>query len=561
MTTGYYTASHDFVRLEKLPFTLREIDGNTVGELGGREWAAMSTARVMRAAQTFFDLPSPSVGGASRVGRAKIETSELGPLLARKPIAVYEDSDSGLLRVQYREIVLRFKPDTPLKRRVEILEASGLKLRSRHPLLPDQIIAYDAERRQTGDDLVRAAARLAETDGVAFATPNFVSQYRRDARRGGSRPPRSQWHLAIVGAANAWKTTRGKASITIAILDDGVDVAHPDLRANIRRRPDRGERRDLYGRDFFLRDTDTGHFDPRPKRFRAPFDRMRGNDIHGTCCAGIAAARGPHVYGIAPSCRILPVKIFHADDLAADAQVADAIRYAALHADVLSCSWDGPRSPDLEFAIRDAHALGRNGRGAIVVGASGNERDARVGYPASDPNAIAVGASTDRELLAAYSNRGVQLCVVAPSDGGDHAIFTTDVSAGGRGFNTGTQVAGGNDGLCTNDFGGTSSATPLVAGLCALLLSIDAKLSLAQIRGVLKATSRKIGPASAYDPNGHSTSYGWGRIDAAAAVAMVAEAAKARLKRPAAKSRTRRVTAAREARELRVAAQRAAPRR
>ena len=275
---------------------------------------------------------------------------------------------------------------------------------------------------------------------------------------------------------------------------------------------------------------------------------MTGNDIHGTCCAGVAAARGPHAFGIAPRCRILPVKIFHADDLAPDAQVADAIRYAAQHADVISCSWSGPRSPDLEFALRDALALGRGGRGAIVVGASGNEDDSRVGYPASDPNVIAVGASTDEEVLAWYSNRGVQLWVVAPSDGGDLGVFTSDVSASGRGFNTGTQAAGGRNGLCTNDFGGTSSATPLVAGLCALLLSIDATLSLAQIRAVLKATSRKIGPASAYDPNGHSTRYGYGRIDAAAAVAMVAEPLRKKGKRPAPKARPRAAAGGREPR-------------
>ena len=364
-----------------------------------------------------------------------------------------------------------------------------------------------------------------------------------------------------MGAAEAWRTTRGSPAITIAIVDDGIDVAHPDLRANIRRRPDRGERRDLYGRDFFLRDTDAGHFDPRPKRFRAPFEQMSGNDIHGTCCAGIAAARGPHAYGIAPRCRILPVKIFHADDLAPDAHVADAIRYAARYADVLSCSWSGPRSPDVEFALRDAMARGRAGRGAIVVGASGNEDETRVGYPASDPNVIAVGASTDRELSAWYSNRGVQLWVVAPSNGGALAVFTSDVSADGRGFNTGTQTAGGRDGLCTNDFGGTSSAAPLVAGLCALLLSIDKTLTLAQIRAVLKATSRKIGPASAYDPNGHSTRYGYGRIDAAAAVALAAKTGRAKHKRGAPESRTRGAAATHETRELPLSAQRATPRR
>jgi len=561
MTIGYYTAAHDFVRLERLPFTLRELDGQPAGELSGRGFAAMATARVMRAAQSFFDLPTPSRGRTSRVGDERVRRDELAQLLSRKPIAVYEDTDSGLLRVQYREVVVRFKPETSARRRAEILGESGLSLRSRSPLAPDQIVAYDAERRQTGDDLVRAAARLAETDGVAFATPNFVSQYRRGARTARPRPPRSQWHLPLVGAFAAWRTTRGKPSITIAIVDDGVDLAHPDLRANLRVRPDPRERRDKSGRDFFLRDTDPGHFDPSPKRFRAPFDRMSGNDIHGTCCAGVAAARGPHAFGIAPRCRILPVKVFHADDLAPDAQVADAIRYAARHADVISCSWSGPRSPDLEFALRDAQADGRDGRGAIVVGASGNEDDSRVCYPAADPNAIAVGASTDEELLASYSNRGVQVWVVAPSDGGDEAVYTCDVSAAGRGFNGGKQAAGGRNGLCTNDFGGTSSATPLVAGLCALLLSVDPTLTLGQVRAVLKATARKIGPASAYDPNGHSTRYGWGRIDAAAAVAMVAEGLRAKKKRSAPKARSRATPVTRERDALPLSARSATPRR
>jgi subtilisin family serine protease len=155
----------------------------------------------------------------------------------------------------------------------------------------------------------------------------------------------------------------------------------------------------------------------------------------------------------------------------------------------------------------------------------------------------------------------VQLWVVAPSDGGDEAVYTCDVSAAGRGFNGGKQGAGGRNGLCTNDFGGTSSATPLVAGLCALLLSVDPTLTLAQVRSVLKSTARKIGPASAYDPNGHSTRYGWGRVDAAAAVAAVAEAARAKRKRPAPKARSRAAAVAREPGALPLSARSATPRR
>jgi subtilisin family serine protease len=125
--------------------------------------------------------------------------------------------------------------------------------------------------------------------------------------------------------------------------------------------------------------------------------------------------------------------------------------------------------------------------------------------------------------------------VVAPSDGGDRGIFTTDVAQRGRGYNPGLATHGGRDGLYCNDFGGTSSATPLVAGLCALLLSVDPALTRDDVQRVLAETAVKIGPASAYDADGHSLQYGHGRIDAAGAVARVigAKPAGARGRTPA----------------------------
>jgi subtilisin family serine protease len=106
---------------------------------------------------------------------------------------------------------------------------------------------------------------------------------------------------------------------------------------------------------------------------------------------------------------------------------------------------------------------------------------------------------------------------VAPSNGGTRGIFTTDVSIPGRGFNPGT--AGDAKGLYCDDFGGTSSATPLVAGLCGLLLSLKPQLAPDDVRKLLIGTAKKIGPASAYKANGHSNRYGFGRIDAGKAVA------------------------------------------
>jgi subtilisin family serine protease len=247
------------------------------------------------------------------------------------------------------------------------------------------------------------------------------------------------------------------------------------------------------------------------------------------------------VRGIAPEARILPVKIFHADALATESHVANAIRYASRFADVLSCSWSGPQSPDIESALQEAGG-GRNGKGSPVFVATGNDFDTRISYPARSPFAIAVGASTDKEVRASYSNTGTEVSIVAPSSGGKRGIFTTDVSNQNRGFNTGEAAAGGADGLHTNSFGGTSSATPLAAGIAALVYAVNPDLTRDQVRELLQETADKIGPASSYN-KGHSKEYGFGRVNAAKAVERALELAsgapaRSAASKPRAKKRT-----------------------
>ena len=171
------------------------------------------------------------------------------------------------------------------------------------------------------------------------------------------------------------------------------------------------------------------------------------------------------------------------------------------------------------MALEDAGSLGRNRKGAAIFCAVGNDYGKPVGFPASDENAIAVGASTDLGELANYSNIGPEVDLVAPSSGGRMNIFTTDVSFQHRGFNNqGGPDAGGEDGLFTNGFGGTSAATPLAAGIGALMLSVNPELSRDQLRQILLDTAAKIGDSSDYK-NGHSEKYGYGRVNAAKAVA------------------------------------------
>jgi subtilisin family serine protease len=469
---------------------------------------------VARAARAYFELGRREPGKAGAVPEPK------GP-----PPVCFREARTGLLHLVYREVVVRFRAGIKSSTRNALLKKYGFKVRRINPFFSNQVIVYNPQRQHTGEKLVEIANDLTETEEVEFSAPNFVSQYRRLAV---PSIRSEEWHLKNRGgggakknedvdALSAWQVTSGKSSVVVAVLDDGVDIDHPNLKSNIWRNSN-ASAKDKFGRDFFLANDHPDHFNPRPKLFQFPFDQMDGNDIHGTCCAGVVAAAGTGggSIGIAPGCRLLAVKIFHGNNLVADERVADAMRYSATIADILSCSWGGgDANPDVQKALEDLGSA-RGGRGVAIFCAAGNEDHDPVGFPASDPNAIAVTASTDKARLASYSNVGPEASVCAPSSGGVRGIFTTDVSTSGRGFNIGVAAAGGKDGLHTNDFGGTSSATPLAAGVAALVLSVQPKLSRDALRDVLQSTADKIG--TGYDANGHSDKFGFGRVNAGAAV-------------------------------------------
>ena len=476
------------------------------------------------------DDPPEAPALVARTGRARFE---IGRRTAKKPAlkqegpppTTFREVETGLVRVVYREIMVRFKHSASERTRSAMLREHGLVVRRKNAFVRDQVVVYHPDRRWSGEELLEIANQYAETDDVIFASPNFVSQFRRSAAR--PRIRREQWHLhnrggggAVagedIGVRDAWRITLGNPRIVVAVLDDGVDVDHPNLRGRIWRNPDK-KSPDRIGRDFFV-PVDSDHYDPRPKRFRFPYDDMDLNDIHGTACAGLVAADALDggAPGVAPRCRILPVKIFHADELAADESVADAVRYASRHAAILSCSWSGGSSPDLQMALEDA-GRARGGLGAAIFCAAGNEEGEPVGFPASDTDAIGVGASTDEGLRASYSNIGRPLDLVAPSSGGVRDIFTTDVSTHRRGFNLGSVAKGGKDGRFCNDFGGTSAATPIAAGVGALVLSVHPKLDRKELRTLLIETTDRIGGVK-YSDKGHHREFGYGRIHAGRAV-------------------------------------------
>ena len=211
--------------------------------------------------------------------------------------------------------------------------------------------------------------------------------------------------------------------------------------------------------------------------------------------------------------------MFHASRFAANEHVANAIRWAGLHADVLSCSWFGGAAfDDISFALEDL-GTARKGLGAPALFATANHGHAKVRFPASDPNAIAVGALNRGGKRASYSNYGPELAVVAPGGEVDDGLWTTDLSAAGRGRNPGDPQAG-NDvgGHYTGAFFGTSAATPVAAAVVALMLSVNPGLDRRTVAEVLRTTARKVGDPAGYDGAGRNAELGYGLVDAAAAV-------------------------------------------
>jgi len=359
-----------------------------------------------------------------------------------------------------------------------------------------------AVQEDAATDALTMANLYHDSGLVNYAQPNFVRLMKPAFVPNDPLFPQ-QWALRNTGqgggiagqdvhAVNAWDISRGSASITIAIIDEGVDYAHPDLNISGKL---------VTGYDAIRRIND-----PNPSN----------DDAHGTACAGIASAasgNGTGVSGVAPNCRIMGIRIAYGAGggwVTSDAQIADGINTAvARGADVLSNSWGGGSpSTAITNAIRNAKTAGRGGRGCVVCFAAGNANGA-VSYPGTLPEVITVAASnewgerkspTSRDGETWWgSNFGPEVDVSAP---GVH-ITTTDIH-GASGYN--------HSGDYVTTFNGTSAATPHVAGVAALILSVNPNLRAAEAEAVLRSSTDDIGQ------QGYDIYSGFGRINALKAV-------------------------------------------
>lgn len=356
-------------------------------------------------------------------------------------------------------------------------------------------------------DLFDLVKRMGAEEAVAYVEPDFItigSNHNRQYTYGLTNPgdgiddqkdlSKLQYALKITMAEEAWKIQVGSRNIKIAILDEGVETTHPDLQ-------------EVIEKSFDATDEDS-------------FQEPNSWDGHGTACCGLAAAKHKKfgIKGLSGGCAVFAVRLAYSTAPEGEWITSNSIIRRAIDwswengADVLSNSWGGGApSNAISQAFDRARESGRNGKGCVVVIAAGNE-DAKVAYPGNLKEVLTVSASNEYdEPKTKFSQDGeywwgscfgAEVDVAAP---GVHNL-TTDIS-GTKGYNKEHNYT---------DFNGTSSSTPIVAGIAALMLSANPLLTEKEVRNIIKQTADKVGHVP-YD-RGHNHRMGFGRVNALKAV-------------------------------------------
>ncbi len=426
---------------------------------------------------------------------------------------VYYAQGSAKPIVPTGEIYIIFQDGVSVEEQEMALEEYNLKLVERRDT--NRIIASVTKN---SPNPLKVANFLQSTSLVKLAEPDidtFVEEY---AVAINDDLFSHQWHLrnsGIVADVNwpikrgadakvfdAWNRlgNTGSSDVVIAVIDNGFDASHPDLKSKIHKPFD------LWNQSSKL--------DQGDSRF-----------THGTPCASvaIAASNGSGIVGAAPRAKFMPVSGTSFSLRATEQMFEYCIKNGA---DVISCSW-GSTDPAFDLnpmkqeVIANAARKGRNGKGCVIVYAVGNEDLDFVNFYAAHPDVIAVAASTSKDTHANYSNRGREVTICAPSNGDWPILAARAWWDEGVSWETGAYryYRDGKDrGALYKHFGGTSSSTPLVAGICALILSVNPNLTAKEVKDILTKTADKIGSPSEY-VNGHSKKYGYGRVNADKAVA------------------------------------------
>jgi subtilisin family serine protease len=291
---------------------------------------------------------------------------------------------------------------------------------------------------------------------------------------------------AHVHANKTMKEYSGKG-ITIAVIDDNLDTAHPDIR-------------DAIMMTYNVEDNTT---------VVAP---LTGTS-HGTAVVGILSANdGSKIKGMVQDAKIIFIAI---PEILTDSAVIKAFDFAKKNgADIISCSWGTNDVSDIvREKIKDVVHQGRGGKGIAVVFASGNNSEKIGDDESAIEDVIGVGSTNKYNRKSFFSNYGETLDFVAP--GGEYiGIPTLDIS-GSKGLSSGDYLDYNDE----NTFIGTSASTPIVSATIALMLEKNPNLIIFDIYNILKNSADKLDKN--YGISGHSEQYGFGKINVDRAMEMV----------------------------------------
>lgn len=483
-------------------------------------------------------------------------SAEAGPRARTASLAAAEDPDNARVIVKYRagsaldqdgagaprhaarlgkQLALALRDGHVLGRRTQSLHASGLS--------SSQLAAKLAAR---ADVEWAVPARRKTINGVVPNDPYFADNQTTIT------PTVGQWYLrapdtTIVSAINAlgaWAITQGSASITVAVLDTGVVVNHPDLAGKL-----------WPGYDFVSRTTRSNDGDGRDADPNDPGDWVTAGECgagevaedsswHGTQVAGLIGAASDNGIGMASvgrNVKVLPVRVLGKcggfdDDIQAAMRWAGGLSSNPVAnpnpAKVINLSLGSTGSCSASY--RDLIAE-LNAAGVSVVVAAGNETGRAVGEPANCAGAIAVGGLRHAGSKVGYSNLGPEVAIAAPAGNCVNTVgaclypLLTTLNAGLTGPGSNTYSDSYASSL------GTSFAAPLVAGTVGLMLSVDPTLTPAQVKTALQLSARPFPPMTdtsvpiCHAPNSVDqvecyctiTTCGAGMLDAGAAVARI----------------------------------------
>lgn len=310
-----------------------------------------------------------------------------------------------------------------------------------------QIVTFDVPEGQNMESFM---AKLAKQGDIEYIEPD--RRVELAAIPGDPYYAGYQYHHRLIGSESAWDKTTGKADVLVAVIDDGFDLLHPDLKG----------------------------------RTVSPFNIITGKpgdvsvEIHGTHVAGLIAGNmdnGSFGVGVAPSTSIMPIDVFDgADGFISD--VAAGVYHAVDHgADIINMSLVAYADTKvLREAVQYAHS-----KNVLVVAAAGNDGISSPYYPAAYKEVVSVSSTDAADARSGFSNFGKTIDIAAPGSG----VFSI---------------------LPNELFGemdGTSMSTPIVSGAAALVKANEPNLSNSDIAGRLMLTAKDLGAAGKDDYYGH----------------------------------------------------------